>query len=361
MGGGEVPPSGVQLMPSCTSDSDSWSEKSKSASASESAVPLSVKPASDVRGDSSESRRFLELKAKVLRQNEQLKKRTKHIKDQREKILRYTPGNWLVGRGGTRSGYAIPAVTTLLIVGPVGAGKSTLINNIIRVVDKTDHGFDRAQTYENTREYGTYFLEEYSICESQSICLFDTRGLSGEDLTEDLAVLQTWMREGVHHGQMVVRSSDSSALKECLKSKGRHGHDKLSKKRDVNCVIFVVSAVEVHNMKANEDFASQNNLVCLFKDPYLTFKGFTGRIVDDDCDPTTDMALLEMLEYALQKADRNLPYKITTNFFLKQVVEATRRFPRINDAIKERPEITIAMFWLLLFGLALAAIIEIID
>ncbi|KAJ7543172.1 hypothetical protein O6H91_09G027900 [Diphasiastrum complanatum] len=316
---------------------------------------------------------------------------------------RYTPGNWLVGRGGTRSGYAIPAVTTLLIVGPVGAGKSTLINNIIRVVDKTDHGFDRAQTYENTREYGTYFLEEYSICESQSICLFDTRGLSGEDLTEDLAVLQTWMREGVHHGQMVVRSSDSSALKECLKSKGRHGHDKLSKKRDVNCVIFVVSAVEVHNMKANEDFASQNNLVCLFKDPYLTFKddrpvvvmthgdelckddrvaarihlgellglspinhifdisGFTGRIVDDDCDPTTDMALLEMLEYALQKADRNLPYKITTNFFLKQVVEATRRFPRINDAIKERPEITIAMFWLLLFGLALAAIIEIID
>lgn len=42
-------------------------------------------------------------------------------------------------------GFEIPETTTLLLVGAMGAGKSTLINNLIRVLNKKTRDFDRAQ------------------------------------------------------------------------------------------------------------------------------------------------------------------------------------------------------------------------
>lgn len=60
----------------------------------------------------------------------------------------YRPGDDVYKVGGmSRGGFAIPEVTTLLIVGPAGAGKSCLINNMIRVLDDVTSSFDRAQTY----------------------------------------------------------------------------------------------------------------------------------------------------------------------------------------------------------------------
>lgn len=61
-------------------------------------------------------------------------------------MFRYEPGQWLVEAGGMKkSDFAIPEVTTLLLVGAMGAGKSTLINNLIRVLNNKTRDFDRAQ------------------------------------------------------------------------------------------------------------------------------------------------------------------------------------------------------------------------
>lgn len=61
---------------------------------------------------------------------------------------RYKPGDCIEGAGGAKAGdYILPEVTTLLLVGPRGAGKSTLVNRITRVFDKDDDPSapDRAQ------------------------------------------------------------------------------------------------------------------------------------------------------------------------------------------------------------------------
>ena len=63
-------------------------------------------------------------------------------------MSRYKPGDCIEGAGGTKAGdYILPEITTLLLVGPRGAGKSTLVNRITRVFDKDDDPFapDRAQ------------------------------------------------------------------------------------------------------------------------------------------------------------------------------------------------------------------------
>jgi stage III sporulation protein SpoIIIAA len=63
-------------------------------------------------------------------------------------MSRYKPGDWIEGAGGTKVGdYVLPEITTLLLVGPRGAGKSTLVNRITRVFDKDVDPFapDRVQ------------------------------------------------------------------------------------------------------------------------------------------------------------------------------------------------------------------------
>lgn len=52
---------------------------------------------------------------------------------------------------------------------------------------------------------GTYFLQEYMIPrDSTSICLYDTRSLSGNANDND-RILNRWITNGVHHGELVVR------------------------------------------------------------------------------------------------------------------------------------------------------------
>jgi stage III sporulation protein SpoIIIAA len=65
-----------------------------------------------------------------------------------QSMSRYKPGDWIEGAGGTKVGdYVLPEITTLLLVGPRGAGKSTLVNRITRVFDKDVDPFapDRVQ------------------------------------------------------------------------------------------------------------------------------------------------------------------------------------------------------------------------
>lgn len=77
-------------------------------------------------------------------------------------MSRYKPGYWIEGVGGTKAGdYVLPDITTLLLVGPRGAGKSTLVNRITQVFDKDDDHFipDRAQVSRKSYHFlGLHFI-----------------------------------------------------------------------------------------------------------------------------------------------------------------------------------------------------------
>lgn len=55
------------------------------------------------------------------------------------KTCSYTPGSWIEEVGGMKaSDYNIPKKITLLLIGPRGSGKSSLVNKISRVFDDDD-------------------------------------------------------------------------------------------------------------------------------------------------------------------------------------------------------------------------------
>lgn len=58
----------------------------------------------------------------------------------------YTPGSWIEEVGGMKaSDYNIPKKMTLLLIGPRGSGKSSLVNKISRVFDDDPFTPERAQ------------------------------------------------------------------------------------------------------------------------------------------------------------------------------------------------------------------------
>ena len=65
---------------------------------------------------------------------------------------------------GTKAGdYVLPDITTLLLVGPRGAGKSTLVNRITRVFDKDDDHFAPERAQVSCKSY--QFVHTILICE----------------------------------------------------------------------------------------------------------------------------------------------------------------------------------------------------
>lgn len=323
------------------------------------------------------------------------------IRDKREKICSYKPGDGFYEAGGVnRMDVAIPEMTTLLLVGPSGAGKSTLINNIIRVLNSSTSGFDRAQAYEE-KGNGSLFLQEYLVYTAAShFLVFDSRGFSEKHTSEDLDVARKWMMDGISHGEPVCRPSDNVSTKEALEGRSRQRHDQLTSKREVNFVIFVVNALSVHNWKESQDILAIENLVALYKNPYLTFKddrpvvvmthgdrlspenGILTRILigkvfgvspldhifDISCctarsvnpgegDPVSDLVLLNMLEFALARADRNLPYKSSAaSRFAKVRIMANEAVVDCWNNIDDKAKtVLIALFFYLLVCFAILA------
>eukprot|EP01018_Ginkgo_biloba_P007079 Gb_09837 [translate_table: standard] len=297
-----------------------------------------------IQSDSREECQRAEMCRRIVERNRLLKIRAGNIDEEKQRLSRYTPGDWLIETGGmNRYNYDIPNVTSLLLVGPKGAGKSTLINNILRVLSNENRVLNRAQvSYKSSPECGSYFLQEYSVPGGSNFCIFDSRGISG-NVTEDLPLLEGWMTNGIHHGEMVLRSSDDITIRVALEHKGRDRHFQVSKIRKVHFVIFVVNALSILQQMASMDTLSSDMLLKLFCCPYLSFKDdkplvvmthgdmlsvydrlkvriFLGELlgvsavdqvfdISDECNRATDIELLDMLECALQRADRNLPYK----------------------------------------------------
>ncbi|EYU39220.1 hypothetical protein MIMGU_mgv1a026429mg, partial [Erythranthe guttata] len=245
------------------------------------------------------------------------------------------------------SEYKVPKTTSLLLIGPKGSGKSSLVNKISRVLDKDLFTLERAQvTYNSPTEDGTCFLHEYMIPrKSGSFSLYDTRSLS-DDLSENRELFNVWMTMGVCDGELVTRNSDSTDFKARLKCKSRRRRSTSYKVRAVDFVVFVVNAVSVlesidsldENKKRYSQLIAEN-----FKNPLLSYKDDkpvvavthgdilsvsdrvrvrihlgeilgippTTQVFDiPECDDlATELTIAEMLTFCLDRADRNLPTK----------------------------------------------------
>lgn len=284
--------------------------------------------------------------AEVLRSYEDLQPRIDRLEEVKNKILSYTPGSW--AEKADLSERDRPNATSLLLIGPTGSGKSSLVNKISQLFEDNIFLPGRAQVSCNSSSTGggTCFLREYMVPRgSGSFCLYDTRGLS-VDSSENQKMSERWMTRGVHHGELITRASDCITLKARLKCKARRSFFS-SQGRPIDFVIFVVNGLSVLESLNSADEKKKKEysqmIATNFNNPWLSFKDDkpaiavthgdllplsdrvrvrvylgellgvppTGQIFDipEDNDPATTLAVFDMLVYCLERADRNLPAK----------------------------------------------------
>ncbi|KAG7620262.1 GTP binding domain [Arabidopsis suecica] len=270
------------------------------------------------------------------------------LRQARNEILSYTPGSWSDVK---LSDYNIPKTTSIMLVGPKGAGKSSLVNKITRVIEDDAFLLDRAQeSFGTPSKGGTYFVQEYMIPRggSASFCLYDTRGLSRISSSDNTSMIEQWMTRGVLHGEPVIWASDSSDLKDRLIRDGGTGYER----RKVNSIIFVVNAVEIlKSMECETSYASM--ITTAFNSPILLFKDdkpavvmthgdmlsreerarvrvFLGELlgipphkqifdIPESRDTATAITICNLLCYSLQHADKNFVFLPKKNFTISKV------------------------------------------
>ncbi|OVA03779.1 hypothetical protein BVC80_8843g12 [Macleaya cordata] len=291
-------------------------------------------------------RRRCKVYQEIMQSYNNLQMRIGSLKEAKDKIISYKPGAWIEEVAGLKvSDYEVPKTTTLMLVGPRGSGKSSLVNRISRTFEDDKFRSERAQvSYNESVGDGTYFLREYMIPRgSTSFCLYDTRSLS-ENSCDNFEMLKNWMTDGVHHGQLVIRDSDDSCVRKNMKHKARGAGYFSGEKRMVNFVIFVVNGLSVlTSMDDKENRQYTNLLAKTFSCPYLSFKDDKPVVVitygdllshsdraririhlgellgippdtqifdiPETCDPSTDLTVVDMLRFSLEHADRNLPLR----------------------------------------------------
>ncbi|CAH8361976.1 unnamed protein product [Eruca vesicaria subsp. sativa] len=281
---------------------------------------------------------------------ERLGKKNRKLKLARGQILSYTPGSFA---DVNLSDYHIPKTTSILIVGPKGAGKSSLVNRITRVIQDDEFAPARAQeSYGTPSNGGTFFVQEYVIPRggSASFCLCDTRGLSQISSSENTNMIEQWITKGVHHGEPVIWTSDDSDLKDRLTRDGCTG----CKIRKVNSIIFVVNAVEM--MESESSYAHM--ISTAFNCPLLSFKDdkpavvithgdilsreerarvqvlvgellgipphkqifdIPGVCITDSQDAATALTVCNLLRHCLEHADKNLRFFPKRNLTVSKV------------------------------------------
>ncbi|ONH92802.1 hypothetical protein PRUPE_8G196400 [Prunus persica] len=284
----------------------------------------------------------------ILLSNDGLRIRGKGLEEAKIKVLSYTPGAWIESVGAVKlRDYDVPKTTTVLLVGPKGSGKSSLVNRISKVFEDDKSASERAQvSYNSSVGDGTFFLQEYMIprC-STSFCLYDTRSLC-DDSHENIKILQHWMKNGVRQGELVIRDSDSQSLRTMMMCKARDDGYLSSEIRKVNFVIFVVNGLSVLKaIESDEDAETRYTqmIASAFNCPYLAFKDDKPLVVvthgdllspvqrarvrvhlgellgippatqvfdiPESSDPVTELAIVDMLRYSLERAEKNLPHK----------------------------------------------------
>ncbi|KAF9606051.1 hypothetical protein IFM89_022210 [Coptis chinensis] len=281
----------------------------------------------------------------IMQGYDSFKARVQNLDEAKRKLLSYKPGDWTEEVGGMKiNNYDVPKTTSLILLGPRGSGKSSLVNRISRVFEDDSVTSERAQvSYNSSVGHGTLFLNEYMIPSgSTSFCLYDTRSLS-ENSCDNSEMIKSWMTKGVRHGELVLRDSDSSCVRKLMKCKAQKTCCSKDK-RMVNFVILVVNAHSVLKSMSGEDDMQYTRLLeetfsCLYlscKDDKPVVVCTHGDIlshtdracvrihlgellgippakqifdIPDKCDPETNLAVVDMLTYSLMHADKNLPGK----------------------------------------------------
>ncbi|KAL0389882.1 UNVERIFIED_CONTAM: hypothetical protein Scaly_0345300 [Sesamum calycinum] len=247
-------------------------------------------------------RQRVKVYAEVLRSYEELQSRIDRLEEAKSRILSYTPGAWAEKIDSMDlSECDIPNITSFLLIGPKGSGKSSLINKISRVLENDIFVSGRAQvSWNSSKEEGTYFLHEYVIPRgSGSFCLYDTRSLS-DDSSENLNMLQRWMMKGVRHGEL-VKSVDGKKKEYSQMIATNFNNPLLSFKDDKPIVVIT-----------HGDLLSLSDRVRI--------RVYLGELlgvppkrqifdIPESNDSATDLAIVDMLIYCLECADRNLPPK----------------------------------------------------
>ncbi|KAG6575998.1 hypothetical protein SDJN03_26637, partial [Cucurbita argyrosperma subsp. sororia] len=274
-------------------------------------------------------RRINNVHREILESSDQLRIRSENLNQAKRKILSYSPGSWIEQVGGMKlSDYDIPQTMSLILIGPKGSGKSSLINRISKVFDEDRFAPERAQVSCNSSgEDGTFFLQEYMIMrKSKSFCLYDTRGLSDDS------------------------KSDASSLINRMRCKARQRFPLSRAVRMINFVMFVVDGLSVLKSMDGDDIEKdyERVITTAFNCPYLSYGddkpvvvithgdllSFADRVrvrdhlgnllgipsakqifdIPDSYDPVTELTIIDMLHYCLEHADKNLSPKSWTVF-----------------------------------------------
>ncbi|CAN6333599.1 unnamed protein product [Urochloa humidicola] len=332
-GDGDLTPTSIPSSPSCSSE----------VLPPEFAEYVAVSPVSDDE-ESDECCAYDHAEVDALHFGRQLQD---HLRQAKEFIRRYKPGDCIEGAGGAKAGdYILPEITTLLLVGPRGAGKSTLVNRITRVFDKDDDPSapDRAQVSGNSKSNGTAFVREYPVPRnSTAICIYDTQSLSNNP-QRNFKTLQKWMTKGICHGEIVTGDTEEGNKTKGIKPLGNQFSFLHCKTRKVNFVIFVVDGVSILEAIESNRRDYIEVLHGAFKHPCLSIGDDKPVVVVTHGDRLSilqrahvqneladvlgiplqqifdipgaddyqsDLAILDMLRYCIQHAEQNLPIKLS--------------------------------------------------
>ncbi|KAH6831949.1 hypothetical protein C2S53_018194 [Perilla frutescens var. hirtella] len=204
-------------------------------------------------------------RVKVLREMERLALvSVEGLDDFRHKLLSYRAGDfWLPVGGIKKEDIDIPPIVTILLVGLVSSGKSSLINLMYSVLGRSGL-IPFAQTSGESSRYTTMYLEEHNVLRSprSGLCVFDTRGLDGRDqIVEGLDEVSTWMADGVKHNQPCYRSGDD---RDCRFKGSTAVNNSRFVKRKVNCVMVVADLAQIVKAFKYGDLKSIEALRALF-------------------------------------------------------------------------------------------------
>ncbi|XP_071708617.1 uncharacterized protein [Rutidosis leptorrhynchoides] len=282
---------------------------------------------------------------KVKKEMERLCMISEHGADElKHKLMVYKSGDFWLPIGGIidKEDMDIPQVITVLLVGLIGSGKSSLVNLMYSVLGRSGL-IPFSQTSNESSNYSTLVLEEHNVLRStrNGFCIYDSRGLDFDQMEEGLEEVKGWMTDGVRHNQPCGYGGDEVDKRLKWWSDG-------FVKRKVNYVMVVVNLTDVHKaFYCGGDFKPLVAIKSLFRCPslrtsnadplvilthgdmlqpderlnarikicsYLGIQVTTGvydiaclteqGILAEECDPVTYFALTEAIYRVLLQSDR---------------------------------------------------------
>ncbi|KAM7463124.1 hypothetical protein LguiA_031245 [Lonicera macranthoides] len=179
---------------------------------------------------------------KVLREMERLLLiANEGLDDLRHKLIVYRSGEfWLPIGGIKKEDVNIPPIITILLLGLSASGKSSLVNLMYSVLGRSGL-IPFAQTSSESSDYTTLFMEEHNVLRSMrsGFCVYDTRGLDYNQMSQGLEEVSGWMVGGVRHNQLCCRPGDQNLGRDGVVSSSRFA------RREVNCVVVVANLAEI--------------------------------------------------------------------------------------------------------------------